>query len=94
MRCNSLYPVEGEPSPISATKLYRLNSHDRSHYLPPVALGVTEEVPTRIIFIDLALRVRRPIFFFFWVIRICSIHFIQSGFLRDTLYHGNPPRRL
>lgn len=35
MRCNSLYPVEGEPSPISATKLCRLNSHDRSHYLPP-----------------------------------------------------------
>lgn len=34
MRCNSLYPVEGEPSPISATKLCRLNSHDRSHYLP------------------------------------------------------------
>jgi len=33
MRCNSLYPVEGEPAPILATKRRRLNSHDRSHYL-------------------------------------------------------------
>lgn len=35
MRCNSLYPVEGEPPPILATKRRRLNSHDRSHYLLP-----------------------------------------------------------
>ena len=38
MRCNSLYPVEGEPPPILATKRRRLNSHDRSHYLLPRSL--------------------------------------------------------
>lgn len=35
MRCNSLYPAEGEPPPILARRRRRLNSHDRSHYLLP-----------------------------------------------------------
>lgn len=67
MRCNSLYPVEGEPSPISATKLCRLNSHDRSHYLPPplypLALRGTSQ-PARIIFTDLPLRARPSLLLF------------------------------
>lgn len=53
MRCNSLYPVEGEPPPILATKRRRLNSHDRSHYLLPRSLWrCGRSAPTRIIFTD------------------------------------------
>jgi len=53
MRCNSLYPVEGEPPPILATKRCRLNSRDRSHYLHPRSLWrCGRRAPTRIIFID------------------------------------------
>lgn len=54
MRCNSLYPAEGEPPPILATKRRRLNSHDRSHYLLPRNpwRPGQRNVPARIIFTD------------------------------------------